>query len=274
MIKSLRRPLEVAIVNTRPSAIPIRCDIFKRPLEINFIVCGGKRPWLEAKFGHVLYDIGNLEPEYRIEHILGFGRSHLDLFDVGKNGFVDDVVGEYNLLEGLRSSHDNLARAEDADRDLFHVTGRLELDLDGRVPVWIKTDVEHWFFTEMVGYLDKVDMVIQAEVGVDHDDPKTVNWDIVSGTQCHLQNKRQLFDDAIAVEQVGAAGHLDTAIGEQLDGFGTVLVPIIEGNLVVKSCFLQAPLKPTVLGVFHADTDRLELLKDITDLVNVDIFQG
>jgi hypothetical protein len=126
----------------------------------------------------------------------------------------------------------------------------------------------------MVGYLDKVDVVIQAEVGVDHDDPKTVDWDIFGSTQCHLQNKRQLFDDTIAVEQVRAPGHLYTAIREQLDGFGTVLVTVIQSNLVIESGFLETPLEPTVLGIFHADTDRLELLKDIADLVNVDIFQG
>jgi hypothetical protein len=117
-------------------------------------------------------------------------------------------------------------------------------------------------------------MIVQAEVGVDHDDPKTVDWNVVGSTQCHLQNKRQLFDDAVTIEQVGAPGHLYTAIREQLDGFGTVLVTVIESNLVVKSCFLETPLEPTVLRVFHADTDRLELLKDIADLVNVDIFQG
>lgn len=245
-----------------------------RPLEINFIVCSGKYPRFEAKFGYVLYDIVHLEPEYRIEHVFGFGRSHLDLFDIGKNGFVDDVVGKHNLLEGLRASHDNLARAEYTDGDLFHVTGRLELDLDGRVPIRIKAHIEHWLFTEMVRYLDKVDVIVQAEIGVDHDDPETVDWDIICNAQCHLQNKRQLFDDPITIEQVGAPGHLDTAVGEQFDGFGTVLVPIIQSNLVVKSGFLEAPLEPTVLRIFHADTDRLELLKDIADLVNVDIFQG
>ena len=222
----------------------------------------------------MLYDIVHLEPEYHIKHVFGFGRSHLDLFDVGKNGLVDDIVGEHNLLEGLRTSHDNLTRTENTDRDLFHVTGRLELDLHGRVPVWIKTDVEHRLFTEMVGYLNKVDVIIQTEIGVDHHDPETVDWDVVGSTQCHLQNKRQLFDDPVAVEQVGAPGHLDTAIREQLDGFGTVVITVIEGNLVIERGFLEAPLKPTMFGVFHADTDRLELLKDIADLVNVDIFQG
>jgi hypothetical protein len=218
-----------------------------RPLEINFIVCGGKGPWFEAKFRHVMYDIGNLEPEYRIEHVLGFGRSHLDLLDIRKNSFVDDVVGEYNLLEGLGASHYNLAGTEYTDRDLFHVTGRLELDLDGRVPVRVKTDIEHWFFTEMVGYLDKVYVIVQTEIGVDHDDPETVDWDILGSTQSHLQNKRQLFDDPIAIEQVGTSGHLDTAVGKQLDGFGTVLVAVTEGNLVVKSRVFEAPLEPTVL---------------------------
>jgi len=98
----------------------------------------------------------------------------------------------------------------------------------------------------MVGYLDKVDVVVQTEIGIDHDDPETVDWDIFGHPQSHLQNKRQLFDDPIAIEQVRTPGHLDTAVGEQLDGFGTVLVPVTEGNLVVKSRVFEAPLEPTV----------------------------
>jgi hypothetical protein len=126
----------------------------------------------------------------------------------------------------------------------------------------------------MVGYFDEVDVIIQAEIGIDHDDPETVNWDIVGSSQSHFQNKRQLFYHPITIEQVGAPGHLDTTVGEQLDGFGTVFIFIIQRNLVIKRSILETPLEPTVLGIFHADTDRLELLKNVTDLMNVDIFQG
>ena len=157
---------------------------------------------------------------------------------------VDDVVGKSNLFQGLRTSDDDLTGAENTTSDLFHVMGWLKLDLDGGVPVWFERnfkDVVVLF--EPVSHFHEVDVVVETEVGVDHDDPERVNRELDFQTEESLEDVHELGDDALAVEEVTTSRHLNASIGKHLDGLGTVGVVVRESDLVVEGRGLQLPFE-------------------------------
>jgi len=82
-------------------------------------------------------------PQYCVEGFRCVHRGYLDFFSVAGYVQVDDVVGECNLLHGLRASDDNFACPENTNRHFFHILCWLELDLDRRVPVGVKAHVEN-----------------------------------------------------------------------------------------------------------------------------------
>jgi hypothetical protein len=157
---------------------------------------------------------------------------------------VDDVIGESNLLQSLRTSDDDLSRTENTACDFFHVMGWFELDLDGRISVWFERNFENIVvFFEPICHFHEVDVVVETEVGINHDHPKRVFGEIDFQIQKGLENVNQLSDDAFAIEEVAAPCDLNASIGEHLDRFGAVCIVIGECHLIIKCRGLQFPLK-------------------------------
>src|SRR6056300_690252 len=99
---------------------------------------------------------------------------------------------------------------------------------------------------KVLSHLHEIDVVVEAEIGVDYDNPKRVNGDLVFHFQKGLEDVSQLGDDPLTVKEITATSHLDRAIGEHLDRLGAVRVMVCESHLVVESGRLQLPLEATV----------------------------
>ena len=99
---------------------------------------------------------------------------------------------------------------------------------------------------KVLSHLHEIDVVVEAEIGVDHDNPKRVNGDLVFHFQKGLEDVGQLGDDPLTVKEITATSYLDGAIGEHLDRLGTVRVMVCESHLVVEGGRLQFPLEATV----------------------------
>jgi len=86
---------------------------------------------------------------------------------------VDDVVGECNFLECLGTSDDDFTGAEDTASNFLHVFSRFEFDFHGRISVWFERNFEDVVVLfEPVSHFHEVDVVVETEVGVNHDDPE------------------------------------------------------------------------------------------------------
>jgi len=240
------------------------------PLEINCSIHTGKEPRGVSLFTQVFYTVLNLVPVHDVKHVGGHRSGHLDPVPVRVDVVVDDVVRECNLLERLRTSHYDFTRAKYARRHLLHVFGRLEFDLDSRVPVRIKGyAAKDGVATKSLGSLHQVDVVVETKVGVDHHDAKAVAWNL--SLEDSAQNKGQLLDDVSAIKQVRAPRNLHAAVGENLDRLGAVLVRVPEGHLVVKRRRLQLPFETIGGGPLDSNLDRPTLLKLGSKLVNVNV---
>jgi len=149
----------------------------------------------------------------------------------------------------------------------------LELDLHGTVPVWFKGDFEDVrVILKMLSHLHEVDVVVEAEIGVDHDNSERVNGDLVLHFQKSLEDVGQLGDDPLTVKEIAAASHLDGPVGEHLDRLGAVRVVVREGDLVVKGGRLQLPLEATIsLGSGSLQLERLQILKNCTKPFNINL---
>jgi hypothetical protein len=136
---------------------------------------------------------------------------------------VDDVIGERNLLERLCSCDDNLTSTENTTRNLLHVMGWLEFNLDRRVPIRLEGNFENVrVLFEPIRHSHEIDVIVETEVGVDHDNSKRVCGKFDVEIQEILKNLNKLCDYAFTIEEVTASGNLDTSIGEHLHGLGTV----------------------------------------------------
>jgi len=143
---------------------------------------------------------------------------------------VDRLVGPCNLVEGLGARHDNLARAEYAGRHLLLFWFRRKLDLDGAVPVRVERHLEGWTrrvqpssspgpSRKLGDDLVQIDRRIQREIGVDHLDTRLLSrWELVE-LKNHLQNKGELAQDTLTIEQVRTPCDLNRPVGKQLDTF-------------------------------------------------------
>ena len=157
---------------------------------------------------------------------------------------VNDVVGKGNLLEGLSSGDNDFSCRKDTTGNLFHIFGGLELDFHCRVTVWFERNLENVVvLLEPIGDLHEVDVVVEAEVGVDHDDTERIDGNVHLQTQKGFENVDQLRDDAFAVEEVTAPGDLNASVGKHLHGFGAVGVVVGERDLVVKGRRLEFPFE-------------------------------
>jgi hypothetical protein len=157
-----------------------------------------------------------------IKYILLFSRGDPNLrFLV--NMLIDDVVSKSNFFEGLSSGDDDLTGREDTRSNLLHILGRLKLDLHGTVPVRLEGNLKDVrVILEVLSHLHEIDVVVEAEVGVDHDNPERVNGDLILHFQKGLEDVDQLRDDPLTVKEITTASHLDRAVGEHFDRLGAV----------------------------------------------------
>jgi len=108
----------------------------------------------------------------------------------------------------------------------------------------------------------EVDVVVEAEVRIDHDNSERVHRDLGLHSQKGLEDVGQLGNDPLTIKEVTAPSHLDGAIGEHLDRLGTVGIVVRQCHLVIESRRLQLPLKAAVtFGTGSFQFKRLQILK-------------
>ena len=194
----------------RPSAIPSRCDILITiKLEINLSIINGLYPRFKTFLSEKIDKRFTLVPKKCVEYICFLSSRYTNVW-VFVDVLVDDVIGECNFLEGLCTCDNYLASAENTASDLLHVFRRFELDFNSGVTIWFEGNFEDVVvLLEPISNLHEVDIVVEAEVGVDHDHTERINWNIYSQTQKSFENMNQLCDDALAIEEVTTTRHLD-----------------------------------------------------------------
>jgi len=140
----------------------------------------------------------------------------------------------------------------------------LELDLDSGVPVRFKRDFEDIrVILKVPSHPHEVDVVVEAEVRIDHDNSERVHRDLGLHSQKGLEDVGQLGNDPLTIKEVTATSYLDRAVGKYLDRLGTVGVMIRQCHLIVKGCRLQLPFKTTApLGTGSFQFGRLQILKN------------
>ena len=125
---------------------------------------------------------------------------------------------------------------------------------------------------KVLSHLHEIDVVVEAEIGVDHDNPKRVNGDLVFHFQKGLEDVGQLGDDPLTVKEITTTSHLDGAIGKHFDRLGAVRVVVCESHLVVEGGRLQLPLEATIsLGSGSLQLERLQILKNCTKPFNINL---
>lgn len=211
--------------------------------EINLPVRDRLHPRFKSLLSEFFYEWFTFISEVDIEDISIFCARHSNLW-IFVDVLVDDVVSECNFLESLGSRDNDFSSAKDAAGNLFHIMGWFELDLDSRVSVWFERNFEDVVVLfEPVSHFHEVDVVVETEVGVDHDDPERVDGELYLQTEESLEDVHELSDDALTIEKVTASRHLNASIGKHFDGLGAVRVVVRESDLVVEGRGLQLPLE-------------------------------
>lgn len=98
-------------------------------LEINLPVGNCFHPRFKSLLSEFFDKRVTFVSQIHIENISLFCTRHSNL-GIFVNVLVDDVVGESNLFERLRTGDNDLSGTENATSDLFHIMGWFELDLD------------------------------------------------------------------------------------------------------------------------------------------------
>ena len=186
---------------------------------------------------------------------------------------IDNIVPKRNLLEGLRTSDDNLTSREDTRGDFFHILGRFKLDFDCAVPIGFKGNLKDvGVVFKVLGHPHQIDVVVEAEIGVDHHNSEGVHGHLNFHSQKSLEDVGQLGNDPLTVKEITAPRNLDRTIGEHLDRLGTVGVVVCEGHLVVKSRRLQLPFKACVTLRTHTpQLVRPQFLENATKFFNINV---
>ena len=150
--------------------------------------------------------------------------------------------------------------------------GWFELDFDSRIPVWFERNFEDVVVLfEPVSDFHEVDVVVETEVGVDHDNPKRVDRELNLQTEESLEDVDELGDDALAVEEVAASRHLDASIGKHFDGFSAVGVVVGECDLIIEGRGLELPLEAIGVRTLASHLVGSNSLKDLPELLYVNL---
>jgi hypothetical protein len=150
--------------------------------------------------------------------------------------------------------------------------GWLELDLDSRIPVWFERNFEDVVVLfEPVSHFYEIDVVVETEVGVDHNNSERVDGQLDFQTEESLEDVHELGNDALAVEEVTASRHLNASIGKHLDGLGAVGVVVGESDLVVEGRGLQLPLEAIGVRTLASHLVGSNPLKDRPEFLYVNL---
>jgi hypothetical protein len=124
----------------------------------------------------------------------------------------------------------------------------------------------------VLGNTHEIDIVVEREVGVNHDNPERINWYLYFYSQKGLEDVGQLSDDSLTIKEVTTSRNLNRSIGEHLDRLGTVIVMICESNLVVKGCGFQLPFKTTItFGTCASQLERTYFFENTAKFLNINI---
>jgi hypothetical protein len=258
-------------VKQRPSAIPSRCDILIIiKLEINLSIRDGFHPRLKPPLLQVPDEWVTLVSKKYIEHISILCARHSNLV-IFIDVLVDNVVREGNFFERLCTRDDNLACAEDTACNLLHLMRRFELHLYRRIPVGFKRNFEYVIVPfKPIRNLHQIDVIVQTEVRIDHDNPERINRDPDFQIQKDFENVNELCDDTLAIEKITASSNLNRTVGKDLDRLGTVRVVVGQCHLVIERRGFEFPLE-----TIHVSTTshpvRPNLFKHTSKTLDVDI---
>jgi fructose/tagatose bisphosphate aldolase len=77
----------------------------------------------------------------------------------------------------------------------------LKLNLDSTVSVRFKRNFENvWMILKVLSDLHEVDVVVETEVGIDHDNSERVNRNLGLHSQKGLEDVSQLGNDPLAIK--------------------------------------------------------------------------
>jgi hypothetical protein len=185
---------------------------------------------------------------------------------------IDNVVCKGNFLECFCASDDDFTGTEDTACNLLHLMGWLKLYLHSRIPVGLKRYFENVIVPfKPIGHFHQVDVVIETEIRVNHDNPERITRNFDFQIQKDFENVNQLRDDALAVKEITTSGDLNGAVGEHFDRLGTVRVVVGQCHLIVKRRRLQLPFKTLrrCTGTLHPV--RPDIFKHGTETLDVDV---
>jgi hypothetical protein len=105
--------------------------------------------------------------------------------------------------------------------------GWFKLDLHSGVSVWFKGYLENvWVIFKVLSHSHQVDVVVKAEVRVDHDNSERIHWHLNLHSQESLEDVGQLGDDSLTIKEIAASSNLNGTIWKNLHRLGTVTVVI------------------------------------------------
>jgi hypothetical protein len=125
---------------------------------------------------------------------------------------------------------------------------------------------------KVLGNPHQIDVVVEAEIGVDHDNSEGVHGHLNFHTQKGFEDVSQLGNDPLTVKEVTAPCDLDGTIWEHLDRLGAVTIVVGEGHLIVERRGFQLPFKARgTLGTHASQLVRPQFLENATKFLNINV---
>ncbi|MDB4351506.1 hypothetical protein OAA36_01455 [Candidatus Pelagibacter sp.] len=120
-----------------------------------------------------------------------------------------------------------------------------ELDFYGGIAIWFKRNFEYVIVIfKPISHLYQVDVVVEREVRINHNNPERINGNFNFQIQKDLEDVNKLGNDALAIKEIAAPRNLDRAVRKNLNGLGTVGIVVGQCNLVIESGRFKFPFKP------------------------------
>tara|TARA_B100000497_G_scaffold55468_1_gene63482 strand:- start:174 stop:497 length:324 start_codon:yes stop_codon:yes gene_type:complete len=102
-----------------------------------------------------------------------------------------------------------------------------ELDFHGGIAVWLERNFEDvTVIFKPISHLYEIDVVVEREVGINHNNPERINGNFNFQIQKDLEDVNKLGNDTLAIKEITAPCNLDRAVGKNFDGLGAVGIVI------------------------------------------------